>query len=120
MAISKKITKLLEDFLKHKSKSDGGYAPVADGDEQQLIAIFGEIIRAKYSIDPDGDLPIEAYIVNRHHFYNPHFSLPRYDHKLKGEQLDFEIEKRALNVQTASKLLSDILRNRRFEKREQS
>src|SRR5690606_27671868 len=61
----------IDAFLAQRSESDGGYAPVADGDTEALYDIVGQLIELKYENDPDGDRPVQAYLVDLTRFERP-------------------------------------------------
>lgn len=56
------ITAWLEE---PRRESDGGWAPVGEGEVEALESIIWGFIRARWGPDPDGDLPIEFIVVNR-------------------------------------------------------
>lgn len=59
------LIKLIEDFTKDKSVSDGGWPKVGDGDIKSLSEIIDKIISLKYESDPDGDMVIQYAICDR-------------------------------------------------------
>lgn len=63
--MNKKLMKKIDDFMKDKRKSNGGYAEVRDKDIIKLSEIIREICEAKYEKDPDGDIPINWDILDR-------------------------------------------------------
>ena len=75
MALPKKLQAQIENFLKDKKKSTGGWAPVDDDEIEALETIIGALISLKYEKDPDGDLPVSAHLTDRTRFKLP-FILP--------------------------------------------
>lgn len=57
----------LEAFLcpQEKRKSTGGYAPVEDGDMNDLAQILRMLIERKWETDPDGDRPVDWELIDR-------------------------------------------------------
>jgi hypothetical protein len=75
MALTKKLQTQIEKFLENKKKSAGGFAPVDDGEIDELSEIVYALIEAKYQRDPDGDLPVSAHLTDRTRYKLP-FILP--------------------------------------------
>lgn len=76
------ISERIRAFLASgQTPSSGGFAPVAEDELEQLHGIVHALIEAKYEADPDGDLPVEASLVDRTRFERPmHIAIP-YTHK---------------------------------------
>lgn len=71
MALPKKLQAKIEKFLAGKKKSAGGWAPVDEGEIEELENIVYALIEAKYEKDPDGDLPVSAHLTDRTRFKLP-------------------------------------------------
>jgi hypothetical protein len=71
MALTKKLQTQIEKFLENKKKSEGGWAPVDEGEIDELSEIVYALIEAKYQRDPDGDLPVSAHLTDRTRFKLP-------------------------------------------------
>lgn len=80
--MKKALQTRIEKFLAVKSESSpgGGWAPVTNREMNQLYAILMDIVAAKYERDADGDLPIEATLVNRCETYGLHYAPLEYLH----------------------------------------
>ncbi len=102
----------VSDWLeKGQVKSDGGYAPVSGGDFQELEEIICALIRARWEIDPDGDLPVEVTLVNRTTHQRLHYRPVPYgrpeDHPIAQAKVDAEVLDRSLsNLRLAMEDLS--------------
>ncbi len=79
-----KLHQKIEDFIAEKRESDGGYAPVIERDMELLEEIIEGLVEAKFERDPDGDLPVEWNLINRHTHLRMHYRPLRYDHKIEG------------------------------------
>lgn len=116
-----KLNKLIEAFLKERSKSDGGFAPVGEKDTEQLSNIMHALLEAKYQKDPDGDLPINLYVIDRT-VYEPmhYFPLP-YSHKAKDMDDLFHILNLASgNAQMAADRVDQIVKTIQITRRQQA
>lgn len=61
-----KLTQLLNSFLVERRESSGGFAPVTEKDWEQLHQIVERLLELKFGPDPDGDLPVNYMLINRH------------------------------------------------------
>jgi hypothetical protein len=95
--MSKKDTlfKRIDAFLAEKKKSNGGYAPVTDQEMQQLRDIFDRLVALKYEQDPDGDLPVDAILVDRTRFEKPLYLPIRHTHKAVDGMSELELHQEA-------------------------
>lgn len=75
MAMPKRLQARIEKFLANKKKSSGGWAPVDEGEVEELSELVYAIIEAKYDKDPDGDLPVSAHLTDRTRYKLP-FIMP--------------------------------------------
>lgn len=75
MALPTDLTRKIEAFLANPSKSEGGYAPVARDDLEQLAEILRDLVARKYEEDPDGDLPVSFELYDRTRYQRAYFSL---------------------------------------------
>ena len=84
----------LEDFLKTRKTSDGGYADVADDEMSQLVDIVRDVLELKYERDPDGDMPVEFQLVDRTRYQAPLFMpVRRTDKPYKNEsEMDLRLQ----------------------------
>ncbi len=73
--MKKALQNRIEKFISVKSESSpgGGWAPVTNKEINQLYVILMDIVAAKYEKDADGDLPIEATLVNRCETHGMHY-----------------------------------------------
>lgn len=69
-----KIIKEIEAFLATRSKSDGGWPKVEQGDISKLHEIVALLIEAKYEADADNDLPILVEVTDRTRYHRSFFS----------------------------------------------
>ena len=60
-----KLDKAIDLYLKKRSYSGGGWAPVEEEELIQLVEIIDLLICSKYSPDPDGDRPINFMVIDR-------------------------------------------------------
>jgi len=72
------IQMLIDNFLKEKRGSDGGWAKVTDEDISKLKNIVWKLIKEKCEPDPDGDYPIQYKIINRRKYERDHYLLIPY------------------------------------------
>ena len=65
--MKKALQNRIEKFLavKVEAGDGGGWAPATYDETHELYDILMDIVAAKYETDADGDLPIEATLVNR-------------------------------------------------------
>lgn len=78
--MEKALQDRIEKFIAVKSESSGGWAPATYDEMWELHGIVMDIVAAKYEKDPDGDLPIEATLVNRCETYALHYDPLPYLH----------------------------------------
>jgi hypothetical protein len=88
MALPKKLQAKIEKFLADKKKSSGGWAPVDDGEIEELENIVYALIEAKYEKDPDGDLPVSAHLTDRTRFKLPVILPIPHTHSAEGDVAD--------------------------------
>lgn len=81
-----KTQKLIDKFLAERRTSDGGYAPVTEDDLNLLYQVVDSLLLEKLQEDPDGDLPVEIRIVNRHTHERMHYRPVPYLHKCKTQK----------------------------------
>lgn len=74
MALPADLRRKIEAFLEHPSQSEGGYAPVAMDDLEQLADILRTLVGHKYEEDPDGDLPVAFELCDRTRYQRAYFS----------------------------------------------
>lgn len=70
---------MIEEFLKIKSCSDGGYAPVGLNDIVLLRNILKSILDLKYERDADGDLPVGFILIDKTKERFPPFEAIKHD-----------------------------------------
>lgn len=76
-----KMEDLLEQFLKERRISKGGWAEVTDEDKTLLSSLLRELLLLKFELDPDGDLPVEYVLVDRTERQSLHYRSVPYFHK---------------------------------------
>lgn len=81
----KTIHNMIDQFLKERKKSDGGWAPVDNNELVALTKIFEKLIGAKYQKDPDGDLPIQGLFIDLTTCETMHFKPMPHTHAKQGE-----------------------------------
>lgn len=96
-------------FLKHRRKSNGGWAEITPDDISLLHDVCYELVKAKCEQDADGDRPIQVNIVNRRLYWPCHYLHTRYEYKLEDEEFPREIQSRMANVNMAIKSLENIM-----------
>lgn len=90
--MKKSLNKMLSEFLKHRSKSNGdGWAEVAEGDVEELYSIIIRILEMKYQRDSDNSLPVEVDLVDRTKFERSHYLNIPYEHLAKSDEERMEI-----------------------------
>jgi len=75
------LTTRMNEFLKVRVLSHGGYAPVSEADLKALAQLIRDLIGLKWGADPDGDVPVEVDLVDRTRFERLHFWPMPYTHK---------------------------------------
>lgn len=113
--MNKTLAKQIDDFLKVRRKSTGGWAEVTDEDMEQLSGVIGALIEAKFETDPDGDLPVEFGLTNRHTEMRSHFVSVPYEHK--GD-FDKYYSRTELNFDIACSAFAQARRMADYHKRE--
>ena len=118
------LKKKIDEFLKHRRRSDGGWAKITTDDVTQLENIVRLLVMAKCSPDADGDRPIEFMIVNRrtHNSVSysalPYHTWQRSDDDLPPPVTEAEIMDLAmLNLELASNDVHRLYRGIREERR---
>lgn len=116
MTDTKTLQTTIDQFLAERRESDGGYAPVEDGDLELLNDVIGLLVAAKWGKDPDGDRPIEYMIVNRTTHRMPYFQPVPYL-KYNGTSAEIEAHARATfgNLETATREAALYMRLRNFD-----
>lgn len=118
--LPKPLIAALEKFLATRSKSSGGYAPVADKDIEDLNRIVRLLIEKKYEPDPDGDLPVTFRFIDRTKYQGSHFLLIPHLHSASNEatpdaQAAFRaIEAAHVNLQMAQDQLRQTMHDFQF------
>jgi hypothetical protein len=121
----KKLTKMLTDFLEHRSESqNGGWPKVEDSDIEALSEIFREILKLKYEQDCDRSLPVEFRVIDRTKFERLQYFLIPYEHEAKTDDERLEILSRlSINSHMAADAVNHHVKMmeliRRFEKEEE-
>jgi len=79
--ISKLTARITAFLAQGKTPSDGGFAAVTTDELEELNGIIGDLIAAKYAVDPDGDLPVEFQLTDRTRYERPFNVVIPYSHK---------------------------------------
>ncbi|KKN96814.1 hypothetical protein LCGC14_0164580 [marine sediment metagenome] len=106
-----KVAKALNKLLAERRISDGGYAPATEQDIDQIHVLFCTIIEAKWGSDPDGDLPVEYKLINRHTEERLHYYPIPYGHRLKDfEAMRNRVSLLMANLDMAQEAVSKMMR----------
>lgn len=108
----------VEKFLKDRRPGvDSGYAPVKDGDVNELGCILQRLIEFKWDSDVDGDYPINWKLIDRTKFEPMYFFEVPYDHYCSThEQRQRRLDNLITNVNMAVRDLERWSRVRRNER----
>ena len=106
--MNKKLMTKIDNFIKDKRKSNGGYAEVKEQDIKELNNIIEELINSKFEKDPDGDTPIDWKIIDRNKYENSYVLEVPYSHKDK----DGHFQSLVSNLQYFSNRLESFCRRR--------
>ena len=109
----------IDSFLGRRRLSDGGYAPVLPVDLDELDSILKLLISLKWQEDPDGDVPIEFVIVNRHRFQRRGYLNLPYVHKVIPDgEFEGYTEAVIFNLEIAMRDVTLWDRERRYRREE--
>lgn len=98
MGIPADVRVNIEQFLKERRHSTGGWAPVTDEDMDQLHTVIHTLIAAKWGADPDGDRPINYILIDRTKYRPMHFVPLPYGRKAGKREEEFDSAMRNLSM----------------------
>ena len=108
----KTLNKLLDEFLKKKSKSDGRYAKISQEDMDCLYEILYTLRELKCEKDSDGDIPLEFRVIDRNTHESSNFFATRYTHTLhSAEERKRELSLRLANLNMATHSIEQLIRS---------
>ena len=109
MTIRKLLHEKIDNFLKNRRESYGGWAEITDQDITDLRGIISLLIEEKCERDSDGDLPIEYILINRIKEYLPYFHPIQYDDDT-SDQLFAVMEQKYFNLSLAQNDFDNTMR----------
>lgn len=124
--IPEELRQQLEAFLSERRESDGGYAEVRRGDVSELDQVLRSIIKAKFEADPDGDHPVDFWLIDRTRYESVHFREVPYGHhadEMDGKAADAHREQVLdavlFNLQQASSRVDTEMRIRQHRRHQE-
>lgn len=99
--MSNRIHNLVDEFLRVRRNSDGGWAQVTSTDLLFLNGIITQLLVEKFQEDSDGDLPVEFNIINRNTHQKVHYLPVPYTHPATVKEMMRRLSITQTNIQIA-------------------